>query len=436
MIRISYFVVLALLGGRAFPDAPHAYDWPQWAGPDRNAVSKETGLLQEWPESGPPLAWKASGIGEGMGGVAVSGGRIYTTGDSDGSAWLLALNEADGKQVWKARIGRGGRPGFIYKPAGPRATPAVDGDRLYILGQYGELVCFTLDGKEVWRTDYVKDLGGIVPVWGYSESPLVDGDRIVCTPGGPDATLVAIDKDTAKPIWKCEVPEGPTNRRYGNDSSAGYASAIAIDVEGVRHYAQLTATTLVGVAASDGELLWRYDRAANTHRIPCSTPLFHDGLVFAASAYDAGGGAVRLSRETNGKIKAEEVYFSPAMKNQHGGMIVVDGCLYGAAGGNEGGFLVCLDFHTGEILWRERRAPKGSLALADGRLYLRAESGTMILIEPNRERFVEHGRFEQPDRSEEPAWTHSVIANGKLYLRDQDLLLCYDIKVRSPGERH
>ncbi|MCO6436873.1 MAG: PQQ-like beta-propeller repeat protein [Phycisphaerae bacterium] len=407
-----------------------AADWPQWRGPDRNAISKEQGLLQAWPKDGPPLAWKVTGIGDGMGGIAVSNGRIYTTGDSDGSAWLFALNEADGKQVWKAKIGRGGQPGFIFKPFGPRATPTVDGDRIHILGQYGEFVCFTTEGKEVWRTDFVEDLGGIVPVWGYSESPLVDGDRIICTPGGSDATLVAIDKETAKPVWKCKVPEGPTNRRYGNESSAGYSSAIAIDFEGIRQYAQLTATTLVGIAASDGKLLWRYDRAANTHRIPCSTPLFHDGLVFAASAYDAGGGAVKLSKEPNGNVTATEVYFAPSMKNHHGGMIVVDGCLYGAAGGNEGGFLVCLDFRTGDIQWRDRRAPKGSLALADGRLYLRAEDGTMILIEPNCKEYIERGRFEQPDRTREPAWTHPVIANGKLYVRDQDLLLCYDIKVR------
>jgi outer membrane protein assembly factor BamB len=197
MLRYAWCLVFVLPGAAAV-----AADWPQWQGPDRTAVSRETGLLQEWPKDGPPLAWKATGIGEGMGGVAVRGGRIYTTGDSDGSAWLFALNEADGKPVWKAKVGRGGRPGFIFQPAGPRATPTVDGDRLYVLGQYGEFVCFTTDGTEVWRTDFVKDLGGVVPVWGYSESPLVDGDKIVCTPGGPDATLIALDKKTAKPVWK------------------------------------------------------------------------------------------------------------------------------------------------------------------------------------------------------------------------------------------
>jgi outer membrane protein assembly factor BamB len=198
----------------------------------------------------------------------------------------------------------------------------------------------------------------------------------------------------------------------------------------VRQYVQLTATTLVGVAATDGKLLWRYDRASNTHRINCTTPIYQDGVVYAASAYDAGGGAVKLSKVASGAITAKEVFFTPRMKNHHGGMIIVDDCLYGAAGGNEGGFLVCLDKGTGEILWSERQAPKGSLVMADGRLYLRAERGDMILIEPNPERFVERGRFEQPDRTRDPAWSHPVIANGKLYLRDQDMLLCYDVKAK------
>ena len=407
-----------------------ADDWPQWQGPDRNGISREVGLLQEWPEGGPPLAWKATGIGQGMGGIAVSRGRIYTTGDgAEQTAWLYALNESDGKPVWSVKIGPGGNPGNIFKPFGPRATPVVDGDRLYVLSQMGDLVCFTTDkGEEVWRVNYVEDLGGIMPVWGFSESPLVDGDKIICTPGAEDGALMALDKRTGEPIWKCPVPEGPTgDRGFLGTSGAAYASAIAVDFEGVRQYVQLTATTLVGVAASDGKLLWRYDRASNTHRINCSTPVYHDGMVYAASAYDAGGGAVRLIKDDQGDIMAEEAFFQAKMKNHHGGMIIIDGCLYGAAGGNRGGFLVCLDAQSGEELWSEREAPKGSLLLADGRLYLRTEAGEMVLIEPNREQYIEHGRFEQPDRSEEPAWTHPVIANGKLYVRDQDVLLCYDV---------
>ena len=216
-------------------------------------------------------------------------------------------------------------------------------------------------------------------------------------------------------------------------SGAAYASAIAIDCAGQRQYVQLTARALIGVAASDGKFLWRYDRPANGMGINCSTPVYHDGMVFAASAYGAGGGLVKLSKAADGGVKAEEVYATRRMQNQHGGMSLFDDCLYGANGGNEGGFLVCLDFKTGNVLWDERddaqrRAPKGSVAFADNRLYYRTEKGTMLLIEPSSKEYLERGRFEQPDRSKLQAWPHPVICGGKLYLRDQDVLLCYNIK--------
>jgi outer membrane protein assembly factor BamB len=413
------------------------FDWPQWQGPDRNAVSQETGLLKEWRKEGPPQAWKIKGIGSGMGGIAVSRSRIYTTGDNnEATAWLFALNESDGKVVWKAQIGPGGNPGNMMKPYGPRTTPAVDGDKLYVLSQKGDLVCFTTEGKEVWRVNYVKDFGGIMPVWGFSESPLVDGDKIICTPGAEDATLMALEKATGKPIWKCQVPEGPTgDRGFLGRSGAAYSSVIAIDFEGDRQYVQLTATTLIGVAAKDGKLLWRYNKASTTHRINCSTPIYHDGMVFAASAYDGGGGLVKLSKDGKDGSNAEEVWFSRKMQNHHGGVILVDGCLYGANGGNGGGDLICMDFKTGKVLWDgrdlpDRPAPKGSLLLADGRLYYRTEKGTMLLIEPSAKEYLERGRFEQSDRSKEPAWPHPVIANAKLYLRDQDALFCYDVKTK------
>ncbi len=219
-------------------------------------------------------------------------------------------------------------------------------------------------------------------------------------------------------------------------SGAAYASAIAFDLDGQREYVQFTAKTLVGVAAADGKFLWKYDKPANRTGINCSMAIYSDGQVFAASAYGAGGGLVKLNKDSNGGVKAEEVYATTRMQNQHGGMILCDGCLYGASGGNEGGFLACLDFKTGKVLWderdkgRPRGAAKGCIALADGRLYYRIENGDMLLLEPNPKEYVEHGRFKQPDRTESPAWTYPVIANGKLYIRDQDLLLCYDIKAK------
>jgi len=424
-------VTIALAATAAAAQPMGSSDWPQFRGPDRTGVSREAGLLKQWPANGPALVWNAVGIGEGVGGIAVTGGRIYTTGDSEGLAWLYALNEADGKQVWKAQIGRGGKLGNVFRPSGPRSTPTVDGKRIYVLSQHGELVCFTTEGKEVWRTDYVKDHQGIVPVWGCSESPLIDGEKLICTPGAEDGALMALDKHTGKLLWKTHVPEGPTgNRGFLGKSGAAYASLIAIDFEGQRQYVQLASTTLVGVAASDGKLLWRYDRASNTHRINCFTPVYHDGVVFTATAYDAGAGAVKLTKEPSGAITATELFFNTRLKQQHGGMVLVDGYLYGTL---ESGFLNCIELKTGQVMWQERGPGKGSITYADGRLYCRSEAkGTVSLVEANPKQYVEHGHFDQPDRTAEAAWAHPVVVNGRLYLRDQDHLLCFSVKAPTP----
>ena len=401
-----------------------AADWPQWRGTNRDGKSADTDLLKEWPKEGPPLAWKINGLGGGYSGPSIAAGRIFGMSNRGDDEVIWALSETDGKELWAARLGPAFKQVAPQGKEGPACTPTVDGELLFVEGLGGAVACLQVkDGKILWQRSLTGDFGGSVPRWSYRESPLVDGDKVICTPGGQDATLVALDKLTGKTIWKSQVPGGP---------GAAYASAIAIDFDGQRQYVQLTAKTLVGVAASDGNFLWRYDQPANGMGINCSPPLYHDGKVFAASAYGKGGGLVKLSKDASGGVKAEEVYFTKKMQKHHGGMIVFDGCLYGANGGNEGGSLVCLDFQTGNVLWdgRDSGAPKGSLALADGRLYYRAENGTILLIEPDAKQYVERGRFDQPDRSKQPAWTHPVIANGKLYLRDQDVLLCYDVKAK------
>ncbi|MGO9109683.1 MAG: PQQ-binding-like beta-propeller repeat protein [Thermoguttaceae bacterium] len=442
MKRYVWCLALVLLSVTALAGSPESFDWPQWQGPDRNAVSKESGLLKEWTKDGPPLAWRVKGLGGGYSAPSIAAGRIFGISNRGDDEVIWALSEADGKTLWVTRLGPAFRVGMPQGNEGPGCTPTVDGELLYVVGLGGDLACLQVrDGKIVWRRSFTRDLGGRLPMWRFNESPLVDGDKVICTPGGQDATLVALDKLTGKTIWKSQVPSGGPGGSPGvfgggsGGSLAAYASAIAIDFDGQREYVQFTAKALVGVAASDGKFLWRYDRPANGMGINCSTAVHHDGLVFAASAYGAGGGLVKLSKDASGGVKAEEVYSTAKMENHHGGMILVDGCLYGANGGNGGGFLVCLDFQTGKVLWDERdrgkrRAPKGSLALADGRLYYRTEKGTMLLIEPSPKQYVECGRFEQPDRSKSPAWTHPVIANSKLYLRDQDVLLCYDIKAK------
>ena len=431
-----------------------AADWPQWQGPDRNAISKEGGLLKEWPKEGPPLTWKINGIGGGDSAPAIAAGRIIGMGNRGEDEVVWAFSETDGKELWVTRLG----PAFQQRPSqgkeGPACSPTVDGDLLFVEGLGGNVACLQAkDGKIVWQISMTTDFAGRVPMWSYRESPLVDGNKLIVTPGADSAMLVALDKMTGKAIWKTQMPAstnssatgpggpggpgggGRGGRGGGGGSGASYSSVIAIDFEGQRQYVQLTAKALIGVAAADGKFLWRYDKPANRMGINCSTPIYKDGLIFAASAYGAGGGAVKLSKEANGEIKAEEVYFTNKMQNHHGGMIVVDGALYGANGGNEGGYLVCLDFKTGNILWNEgdsgkRRVPKGSIAMADGMFYYRTEKGTLLLIEPNSKEYTERGRFEQPDRTNLPAWAHPVVANGKLYVRDQETLYCYNIKAK------
>lgn len=420
-------IALLLLGSTAFAESPNAFDWPQWQGPDRDAVSKETGLLAQWPPSGPPLAWKIDRLGDGYSTPSVAAGRIFGMSSRGGDEAVWALSESDGKMLWITRLGPAAEGGRAEGREGPGCTPTVDGDRLYVLGLGGDLACLQVqDGKILWQRSLTRDCGGRVPMWRYNESPLVDGDKVICTPGGEDATIVAFNKLTGETIWKCLVPGGP---------GAAYASAIAIDFDEQRQCVQFTAKGVVGVALTDGKFLWQYEQPTNKHGINCSTPLYHDGLVFASSAYGTGGGAARLSRDAGGGIKADEVWFSKKMQNHHGGVVLCDGRLYGANGGNEGGFLACLDFQTGDVLWNDRErgnegTPKGSIALADGRLYYRTEDGVVLLIEPNPKQCVERGRFQQPERSKKPAWAHPVIANGKLFLRDQDVLLCYDVKAK------
>ncbi len=637
-----------------------AADWPQWRGPNRDGKSADTGLLKQWPEKGPPLAWRVDKLGGGDSAPAIAAGRIFGMGNRGDKEVVWALSEKDGSEIWVTPLG----PAFRQQPSqgreGPSCTPTVDGERLYVEGLGGNVVCLQVqDGKIVWQRSLTEDFGGRRPMWSYRESPLVDGDKVIVTPGGADAILVALTKLTGATIWKAQMPDSPAgasgapggsgggrrgvgglgnavgpgggrggsggvgsgsatgvtgtkdpglfssehfsmtafsckipngkylaklyfaetyqgitapgqrvfsfnvqgkefkdfdiwakaggpNRAYietvpvevtngefrvvftptvenpainaieilpqaegatsgattvrikagsaaaftdssgnvwqpdqgfeggmtnpmtggsggfgggapgsfnsgpggaggfgggrggpggfGGSGGAGaaYASPIAIDFDGQRQYVQLTARALIGVAASDGKFLWRYDKPANRMGLNCSTPLYHDGTVFASSAYGAGGGSVKLSKDADGVVKAEEVYATTDMQNHHGGMILLDGYLYGASGGNEGGALVCLDFKTGEVMWDQRqngqRRAKGSLALADGLLYYRMEDGTIVLIEPDPKQYTERSRFQPPDRSKLPAWAHPVVANGRLYVRDQDLLFCYNVK--------
>ena len=416
-MRIRYALCLTLCAcvSTMFAAEKKQFDWPQWQGPTRDAISRETGLLSSWPKGGPKLLWKTMGLGGGYSGSSVAAGRIYGMSYRGDDEVVWALDEGTGREIWSTRIA--GANHRIAQPGeeGSRCTPTVDGDVMYILGVSGDILCLdTVNGSEKWHHNLVKDFGGNIPSWGYSESPLVDGDKVVVTPGG-QATMVALDKKSGDTVWKGKVPDG---------NGAVYSSVITGDVAGQKQYIQMLNGGLVGFSADDGKLQWRYK--APGHGISCSTPVYHDNLVFGATGYGVGGGLAKLTR-AGSTTDAKEVYFTKHMKNHHGGMVLVKGYLYGA---NDPGMLTCLEYTTGKVMWEERKPGKGSITYADGRLYYRNEGGPIILVEANHNKYVEHGRFEQPDKSGKANWPHPVIANGRMYIRDQDVLLCYDIKKR------
>jgi outer membrane protein assembly factor BamB len=413
-------VLLALI-----PPTPPDPEWSgQWRGPNRDGLSPETGLLKQWPSGGPSLAWKATGVGIGFSGLSAGGGRIFTMGDVTDACFLFALNPADGKVAWKLRVGAhhlGKDPAKVdEKYPGPRATPSTDGTLVFALAPGGELVCATAaDGKEKWRKHLRTDFGGRVGGWRYSESPLLDGDLIVCTPGGSKGAVLALKKETGEPVWQ--------SKEFTD--AAEYASLVPVEIGGVKQYLVLTKPHVAGIAAKDGKLLWQADRpaAAKTPAV-CPTPVHKDGIVFASSGYGVGSNAFRITA-TGDQFKAEEIYAGKEMENHHGGMILVGDHLYGL---HDRGHMVCLDFKTGQEAWRGKSVGKGSIAYADGHFVVRSEEGKgqIALVEATPSGYKEKGRFDQPDRSSHRSWPHPVIAGGKLYIRDQDVLLCYDIKAK------
>ena len=402
-------------------------EWPQWRGPNRDDVAHESGLLARWPEAGPPLAWKASGLGGGFSSVAISGGRIYTLGDREGSQQVVAMNLADGKILWTAKLG----PIWEDEYGGPRGTPSVDGERVYALGTDGDLVCLNAaTGKEVWRKNLARDFGGsMMSSWRWSESPLIDGDRLIVTPGAASATLVALDKKTGKEVWRAAVP------RIGDKGAdgAGYSSVVISNGGGVKQYVQLTGRGLVSVRAEDGKFLWGYNKVANdVANIP--TPIVKGNHVFASTGYQTGSALLELVRAGDG-VQAKEVYYLPAktLQNHHGGLVLIGDHIYGGHGHNRG-TPICVEMATGKVAWGGEGAATshggtGSAAVtsADGRLYFRYQNGRMVLIEATPSGLQVNGAFTIPN-VEHPSWSHPVIAGGKLYLREQDTLYVYELK--------
>ncbi len=410
-----------------------AAEWPQWRGPDRNGKSQETGLLQEWPENGPPLAWKTTGLGGGYSSVAVAAGRVFTMGDLDDGQYVLALKEDGGALIWKTRVGEVHEDRY----GGPRSTPTVDGSKLYVLSTDGNLVCLdAATGKEHWRRSLVSDYEGYLMramgsyQWQFSESPLIDGQRVVVTPGHINALMVALDKDTGEEIWRTK------GRRLGpiGADGAGYSSAVISQAAGVRQYVQLVGRGLISVDAATGELLWGYNRVASDIA-NISTPIVHGDYVFASAGYGTGAALVKIVRREEG-LGAEEVYFLSAdvLQNHHGGLILHQGTVFTGTGHNKG-FPIAADFMKGDIAWGPERntgQDSATIAYADNRLYFRYRDGRMILIEASDKAYRERGTFMIPN-VELQSWSMPVISGGKLWLREQDHLYCYNIAAAAGG---
>ena len=408
---------IALVPGLA-PFGLRAADWPQWRGPQRNGISAETGLLAEWPKEGPRLVWQVKDIGSGYSTPSVVGDRLYLlSNQGPDNEFVQALEAKDGKKVWSQRIGKVGNPDQQPNYPAARSTPTVDGEWLFAFGSDGDLACLErATGKVRWQKNVRKDYGGQPGIWAYSESPLIDGEAVVCTPGGPDATMVALNKKTGELIWKCAVPGG---------EQAAYTSALVDEVGGVRQYVQMLQKGLVGVEAKTGKLLWRYDRTAKGSPAVIPTPVADGDFIYSAGAR-SGGGGVRL-KVNGGTFEAEQVYFSPKLPTSVGGAVKVGEYLYGTSAGA----LLCLEFKTGNVKWDDRSIGPASLCYADGRLYLHGENGEVALVEATPEAYREKGRFkptDPPDRGASKAWAYPVIANGRLYIRDIGTLWCYDVK--------
>jgi outer membrane protein assembly factor BamB len=398
-------LVLLLSGaGVSLAQPANNANWPQWRGPNRDGVSKETGLLKQWPAEGPALLWKAAGAGRGYSSFSVANGRLYSMGLRGDREFVVAFDVATGKEAWATAHGSAFHND---RGDGPRGTPTVDGDRVYALGGNGDLSALDArTGKLIWSKNILKEFGGSNIQWGISESPLIVGNKLLVNPGGPGASIVALNKADGSVIWKSQSDE------------AGYSSAIPLQVNGGTQVVFFTAARAVGLDVNDGRLLWDYTRPSN-NVANIATPIARANRVFISSDYGTGGGVVEIKPDG----KAQEIWFNKDMKNHHSSSVLVGDHLYGFSSA----ILTAMKFDTGEIAWRDRSVGKGSLVYADGRLYCFSENGVMGLVEATPTGYVEKGRF-RIQQGELPTWTHPVVAGGRLYLRDQDTIYAFDVR--------
>lgn len=388
-----------------------AADWYQWRGPDRTGISAETGLLQSWPEGGPPLEWQINTIGQGDGGPVTKGPHLFIQGTRDGSDMLFCLNRETGEELWALRLDKQYQNG---NNPGPSSTPTIDGDRIYALSGYGTLVCAgTQDGSLIWSVNFPDDFKGRAGGWGYAESPLVEGEKLIVAPGAADGTIVALNKMTGEKIWSSA----------GLRDVGSYASAIAADVGEIRAIIHFTAAAGVGIEASSGRLLWRYGPPAN-RTANAATPVFRENRVFYSSAYGNGGGLLELA-PVGDRVLSRQVYFVRHMQNHFGNVVLLDDALYGASGN----VLTCIDFSTGKILWQDRSIGKVSINYADGCLYMVSERGSVGLARATPDGYQQLGAFNLVS-PQGPTRTAPIVSDGRMFVRNVERLLCYDVRAR------
>jgi outer membrane protein assembly factor BamB len=400
-----------------------ADDWPQWRGPNRDGQSAEKGIIKSWEDSPPELLWMVEGMGRGYSSVSVAKGKIYTTGNFDGGQGVIAARVKDGEVLWRKKL-TDSVPN--HGSGGARSMPAVDGDLLFVTTSNGTIACLTTAGNVKWQKDFKEEWDGkMMSGWGFSESPLVDGDVVVCTPGGPKAIMVALDKKTGRTKWECEMPDIGSRGRDG----AGYGSIVISNAAGVKQYVQMVGRGVIGVRAKDGGFLWGYNKVANgTANIP--TPVVAGEHIFCSSGYGTGSALLRLKKNGDAGVEVEEVYFlkSKSLQNHHGGMILHNGYIFCGHGHNDGK-PICLDVESGEASWGpEKGAGHGSAGLiyVDGHIIYRWQSGHLGLVEASEGGYKLKGSF-MPKHQEKESWAHPVISGGKLYLREQDKLMCYGL---------
>ena len=400
-----------------------AESWPNFRGPSRSGVASDKGLLTKWPEGGPKLLWEADGAGRGYASLAIVDGKIYTLGDGlstadDKDEYLVCHDQANGKQLWKSKTGSAWNSGPESWQSS-RSTPTIDGDRAYVLTAHGELISFKTNGEELWRKHLHEDFSGKkADGWGYSESVLVDGDKLVCTPGGNQNTMIALDKKSGDTLWTSTRAE---------DRGAGHASIVIAEIGNTRVYVQMTGSGAMGVRASDGKLLWTYDIKESTAVIP--TPIVRGDLVFFSVGYGIGGALLRQVPSDDGGVEAEEIYpVNNKLGNKHGGIVLVGDYLYGDS--EDRGTPFCAEFVTGDVKWKSRGSgsKSASLTAAEECLYIRYSDGTMTLVKASSDSFEELGSFKVPGSGDRPSWSHPVINDGKLFLREGDKLLCYELR--------